>query len=221
MSRVYLSGELVVLFVGVPAAMAARILPRVPIVVLLVAASGCLVALLRDPTFNPRWLANVPSALAHAGDVILASLLLALVAIASVRLTSPDALFDLPRSHPKLWALIMLLYPALSVYPQEVIYRAFLFHRYALLLPSEGARVLASAVLFGFAHVFFPRPWVAMSLSFIGGLLFAWHYERTHSLLLAFAEHSVFGQILFTVGLGRFFYAGAARVGRPPGRATG
>jgi uncharacterized protein len=30
----------------------------------------------------------------------------------------------------KAYALVMLLYPVLSVYPQGVIYRTFLMHRY-------------------------------------------------------------------------------------------
>jgi hypothetical protein len=65
---------------------------------------------------------------------------------------------------------------------------------------------VASAVVFAFGHVMFPRPWVAMGLTLLGGLLFGYHYAQSGSLLLVSIEHALFGQVLFTVGLGRFFY---------------
>jgi hypothetical protein len=38
-------------------------------------------------------------------------------------------------------------------------------------------------------------------------------YEESHSLLLVSIEHAVFGQLLFTIGLGRYFYSrGASRL---------
>lgn len=105
----------------------------------------------------------------------------------------------------------MILYPVVSVYPQELIYRAFFAHRYAALLPLEGTRVVVGAALFALGHVFFPRPWIAMSLTFVGGLLFGYHYEESRSLLLASIEHALFGQLCFTVGLARYFYSGSGR----------
>jgi hypothetical protein len=38
--------------------------------------------------------------------------------------------FALVMKPPPLWAAIIVLYPIFSVYPQETIYRAFLFRRY-------------------------------------------------------------------------------------------
>jgi membrane protease YdiL (CAAX protease family) len=68
--------------------------------------------------------------------------------------------------------------------------------------------VLGSALAFSFAHVVF-RNWIALGLSFGGGLLFAWTYERTGSSLVATAQHALFGCYLFTIGLGWYFYYGA------------
>jgi membrane protease YdiL (CAAX protease family) len=213
----YLACELLVLYVGVPAAIQAGVLSRLPILILLVAACACTAALVRDPTFDGARLWNAAGATAHAGGVLAELAVLSALLVAVTMWLAPDHLFDLVRTRPRLWAIVLLVYPLLSVYPQEIVYRAFFAHRYAPLLPLEAGRVVASAALFAFGHVFFPRPWIAMSLTFFGGLLFAYRYEESHSLLLVSIEHAVFGQLLFTIGLGRYFYAAPwpppARVG--------
>lgn len=42
----------------------------------------------------------------------------------------------------------------------------------------------------------------------IGGILFARTYERSNSLLAACIEHGLWGDLLFTLGLGWCFYTG-------------
>ena len=65
----------------------------------------------------------------------------------------------------------MVLYPLLSVYPQAIIYRAFLFNRYALLF--DGWLVIAvSAASFSFMHIIFENP-LAVILTMLGGIMFA------------------------------------------------
>jgi membrane protease YdiL (CAAX protease family) len=120
----------------------------------------------------------------------------------------PHLFLSLPRKHPIFWLAIMVLYPVLSVWPQEVIYRRFLFHRYAVVFGETGV-VLASALAFGFAHVIFLNP-IAVALTTAGGTMFAWNYARERSLWLACLEHALYGCLIFTIGLGQFFYTGAA-----------
>jgi membrane protease YdiL (CAAX protease family) len=208
MDRLGLALELVLLFVGIPAAMARRLVPRAPIPVLLVAAAGCSVVLMRDPSFDRTALWNARGAREYGVAMLLGFVQLAVALTALVAWRAPASLFDLVLSRPLLWALVMVLYPLVSVYPQEIIYRAFFFHRYAPLLPDTASRVAVSALVFAFGHVFFPRPWIAMGLTFAGGVLFGWHYAESRSLLLASIEHALFGQLMFTIGLGRFFYHG-------------
>jgi membrane protease YdiL (CAAX protease family) len=210
MAKSYLVCELALLFVGVPGAMALRYLPRAPIPVLLAGAIGCSVALLHDPAFDRTQLWNAAGARAHLPSVLLLFAALGAAALVLVAWLTPHALFDFVRTRPRLWLLVMILYPLLSVYPQEIIYRAFFFHRYAALFPSTFACVAASSALFAFAHVFFPRPWIGMGLTLAGGVLFGAHYAQSRSLLLASIEHALFGQLMFTVGLGRFFYHASA-----------
>ncbi|MCB8876505.1 CPBP family intramembrane glutamic endopeptidase [Acidisoma silvae] len=121
----------------------------------------------------------------------------------------PHLFLSLPRQRPLFWALIMVLYPLLSVWPQEMLYRSLLFHRYRALFRSDVALIVASAIAFGFAHIIFLN-WIAIAMTAAGGLLFARDYARHRSLPLTCLEHSLYGCLIFTVGLGRFFYTGAA-----------
>lgn len=104
----------------------------------------------------------------------------------------------------------MLLYPVLSVYPQGIIYRAFLFARYQRLFGSQWLLLLASALAFAYVHIIF-RNGLAIALAFAAGLLFAYRYQQTGSLFISCFEHALYGCAIFTVGLGRSFYYGAVR----------
>lgn len=123
--------------------------------------------------------------------------------------TEELALFALPRERPKLWAAIMVLYPVFSVYPQELIWRSFFYRRYDEVFPADkGGLLIVSSLAFAWAHLMFPSPWVAMTMTFVGGLLFASTYQRSRSLLAAALEHALYGCLIFTIGMGRFFYSG-------------
>ncbi|MFB9182375.1 CPBP family intramembrane glutamic endopeptidase [Dactylosporangium sucinum] len=131
----------------------------------------------------------------------------AVVAVGAVWAFDREHFFDLPRHNPGLWALIVIAYPVLSVYPQELLFRAFLLHRYAPLLRSPLLGAGASAVAFGFAHILFGNV-LAVALTLVGGWLFARRYQQTRSLFVACVEHALYGLLIFTVGLGRYFYHG-------------
>ena len=125
-------------------------------------------------------------------------------------LYDPGRLFGFISQRPWLWALVMVLYPALSVYPQGLVYRVFVFHRYRDLFPSRWGSIVASAAAFSAVHVVFEN-WIAPLLTLAGGLLFGWTYERTRSSLVVGIQHAAFGCYLFTIGLGWHFYHGAVR----------
>lgn len=134
----------------------------------------------------------------------------ALCALALAALTyaiAPEALFGFVREKPKFWALVMVLYPLLSVVPQEIIFRRYVFARFKPLFSPRGL-VLVSGLGFGFAHVVFDN-WLAPLLCVIGGLMFANTYARSRSLALVSLEHALYGDFIFTIGLGRYFFHGA------------
>ena len=117
---------------------------------------------------------------------------------------------------PELWTLVMIFYPVLSVTVQEVLCRVFFFHRYGPLLENRALLlILLNAVLFGYAHIIFQN-WEAVWISTLGGVLFAVRYWRTRSFWAVWLEHSMYGNLIFTIGFGSFFYTGVSNVQTMP-----
>lgn len=206
MRKVFLWGELLTLFAVVPLIYYSGMvhLPKIPI--LLAFFVICLAALLRDRAFDRRELLH--SLRGHEAvlrHIFFRALIVAAGSIVAVLIMEPALLFGFPRARPWLWLLVMFLYPLLSAYPQEVIYRSFLFHRYKDILPVQWAAILASTLAFSFLHIIFDN-WIAVVLTIPAGYLFSRTYVRSGSLLLAAIEHGLYGCIVFTSGLGRFFY---------------
>ena len=122
-------------------------------------------------------------------------------------LLQPDILFSLWKRSHLFWLLIMVAYPVLSVVPQEIIFRRYLFTRFEGVM-SPTALWLVSGLGFGFAHIVFQN-WLAPALCAVGGLMFAQTYRRTRSLALVSLEHALYGDFVFTIGLGHYFFHGA------------
>lgn len=120
----------------------------------------------------------------------------------------PERFLGFMSEKPLLWAMVMVLYPLLSVIPQEFIFRSFFFARYRELFPNPAVMLTISALSFGFVHILLHN-WVALILSTVGGFLFAHTYHKRRSLALVALEHALYGCFIFTIGLGFFFYSGA------------
>jgi membrane protease YdiL (CAAX protease family) len=187
---------------------------RVVLPAILLGAALALVVLLRDPSFDRRLLWNAAAVRAGAGRLALRVALAVAGLTALTWLLASDSLLAMARQRPGLWLLVMLGYPLVSVYPQELLFRALFHHRFRPLFPGPRARVVASALVFAAAHLVL-RNFPAILLSFIGGLLFARTYERDRSLLLVSVEHGLLGDWIFTVGMGAFFYDGATGTAGP------
>lgn len=112
--------------------------------------------------------------------------------------------FGLMIESQRFWILLMLIYPILSVWPQEMIYRRFFFVRYRPLFGEGVWMILGNALVFAWAHVLFANGW-AIFLTLLGGWLFAETYRQTRSLAFVCLEHALYGCWIFTVGLGPFF----------------
>lgn len=118
------------------------------------------------------------------------------------------AFMRLPRENPGLLVFIWLMYPWVSALPQEVTHRVFFWHRYAGLFPGRWGLIVVNALAFAWMHALFWN-WVALAMTFAGGLLFAYTYDRTRSGLAAAVEHGLYGNWCFTVGLGWFVFGGS------------
>jgi membrane protease YdiL (CAAX protease family) len=124
------------------------------------------------------------------------------------RLMIPGHLFTFPGNHPKMWMIVMAAYPVLAALPQELIFRCFFFHRYRKILVTPGAMILANGISFGLFHMFYGNL-AAPLLSMVAGFLFAWRYHRSRSLPMVAIEHGLWGNLIFTIGTGWYFYSGA------------
>lgn len=202
--RAYLATEYVVVFFGLALLYFFLARGTSPIPVLLVLGGASVVYLLRSPTFDRRSLWRREEV--RPRPILTLWALSAVLAVAVVAAVFPDQLFAFPREQPLLWLAVMVFYPLLSVYPQELVFRAFLFERYGQAFGTWT--VAASAAAFGFVHIVFGS-WVSVVLSAAGGWIFATRYHRTRSLLAASIEHALYGMLVFTVGLGQYFFHGA------------
>lgn len=127
---------------------------------------------------------------------------------ALVWVMAPDHAFALPRRSTNSWLVILALYPFLSALPQELIFRALFFRRYGALFATRRLALGVNGALFAFAHLMFWN-WVAIVLCFAGGIVFSRAHLSRGGFPQAVLMHALCGGIVFTLGLGMFFYHGA------------
>lgn len=99
-------------------------------------------------------------------------------------------------------ALFVCLYPLWAA-AQEWLCRAWFFHRYEQLLPRTQL-ILLNAICFGLLHTCYGH-WQTVALSAMGGILFAFVYDRYRSLLGVSILHALAGGSMFLFGFGRLF----------------
>ncbi len=117
----------------------------------------------------------------------------------------PTLLFSFPKNNFRLWIIVMLIYPFFSVFPQEIIYRVYFYHRYKKLFSGSLLLLtLLNLFFFSFAHIVFNNPH-AILITAIASPIFSYLYIK-ESFFTCVLVHSLGGQILFTFGLGKYFY---------------
>lgn len=208
-SHLYL--ECFVLFVGLPLAIYSVEGAKLIHLTLWIISLSCCFYLLKQPGFDKSQLINTEAVTLSALRLILLRFML--VAPAIVAFTyyyHHERLFSLVNTQPLAWLLIILLYPILSVYPQELLYRLYFFTRYRPIFQPPWLMITVNSLLFGYAHIVFNN-WISVTFTFAGGIMFAYTYHRHRSLLLASIEHALYGCFVFTIGLGWFFYHAAER----------
>lgn len=200
--------EFSLLFVVIPLLIFYRLVPNLPILYLLLGAFAAYLILRHSSGLSSSRPISWHGVLPRLAPLLRRdAVFLALLGVA-VRLFASELLFSLVKRAPLFWVLIMILYPLVSVYPQEFLYRAFFFQRYQPLFGSGWGMILASSLAFGFVHIIFGN-WLAVALCCLGGLLFSLTYQHSGSLLLTCIDHAIFGNFIFTIGLGQFFYHGS------------
>lgn len=202
--RWFLVSEVLILFVGLPLLIFWDLIPLPKILILLLAAGYCGYKLWEDPTFGRGIFSRDTGG--DASREILVRLPFVIVVLGGlVWVLHPEQLFDFPSQRPVMWMIVMVLYPILSALPQEFIYRTFFFHRFDEYISLKYGTVIASAAAYSFVHIIYDN-WWAVGLSFIAGVLFGLTYQRTKSLFWVTVEHAIYGCLVFTLGLGNYFY---------------
>lgn len=177
------------------------------VLIILAAAALSLTYLIKNRSFDRRILWQMDGQAVHLKKVLIFFLAPAAVLLVASYFWAAPHFLAFPRQKPVTWLLVMLLYPLLAAYPQEIFFRSFFFHRYRALFPNPTVMVLVNAVCFGSAHLLYGN-WVAPVLSTAGGFLFAYRYIRSESLITVSLEHGLYGNYLFTIGIGWYFYSG-------------
>lgn len=207
--EIWLLVEMFLIYFCTPMGVVLGIMPNWPIPFLVLTASIFAVALYSDKKFDHAQFWSTKRMGLFVLPMVARFVILSILMGLTVYAYMPEKFLELPRTRPTVWLMIIFAYPILSVYPQEIIYRAFFFHRYKAIFGKKNAMCLMSGLAFGFVHVVFGH-WLSVALSFVGGLLFAQTYAKSRSLMLSSIEHALYGVFVFTIGLGTYFYHGGA-----------
>jgi membrane protease YdiL (CAAX protease family) len=178
----------------------------IPALIILMAVCGML--LLSDPHFKRFRLTSLGQFSAVKRRLFSFFFLGALFSGMFYGIMNQENWFSLPRNSFNDWLMLLLLYPILSVMPQELIFRTYFFHRYKRIMPSKTVRIIVSASVFALAHIVYANI-LAVLLAFLGGLLFSYTYAQSRSTFVCVIEHSLWGLWMFTLGLGDVLDAGA------------
>ena len=136
--------------------------------------------------------------------IIIFSLIFLSLSFFYVILVDKDLLFIFPKTNFELWLLVILIYPFLSVIPQEIVYRVFFFQRY---FPNERSfyfLTLLNMIVFSYGHIVFNNVH-AILITAIVSPIFTYAYLKK-SFFTCIILHALGGQIIFTLGLGKYFF---------------
>jgi uncharacterized protein len=203
MKKYLLTAELVILFVAVPLMFYFDWIPGHKSTTLLLAFVYCFLLLLFDKKFDRKNLGA--KQFRSFKPLLIRFFFIAVLLTAYLLIFEPENLFIIPRENPLLWIAILVFYPLWSALPQELIFRVFFFHRYQQIIPNLHVLMLLNAFLFAFMHIIFNN-WIALFGGFVTGFLWARTYLKTRSLLTVSAEHTIYGNFIYTIGLGHYFY---------------
>jgi membrane protease YdiL (CAAX protease family) len=192
--------ELTVLFIIMPLLYATDMLPVHKVVPLVGLLIYCAIILLVKKAVNP----NRFSLAANWKLIVIRFVVISAVVFLLIRFYLHVDFFANLRENRKLFYMI-LMYPLLSALPQEVIFREFFFYRYRALFRHEAVLFTVNVILFAFAHIYFDS-WIVMIFTLVGGSIFSLTYIRTRSLLVVSIEHTLYGLMVLSSGLGEYFY---------------
>lgn len=204
--RGLLWAEFAALYIGAPLGMALFLPGRLLFEALVLFSLAGLILLWRTGGFDwyslLRGFRRVP-----VWQVLAFGLFCGLLGWTIVQLTRPEYVRPLTPERMRFLVVIWVLYPILSALPQELIFRPLFFHRFGSLFSDRSTMVLVNAAVFSFAHLMYWSLIVAV-LTFAGGWIFARAY-LIRGFPSALILHAIAGNMMFSVGMGAYFWTGA------------
>lgn len=208
--KYYIHIECVVLFFITPIALywfrhllAFKLVP-----VLLLLALGCVIYIATAKEFDLSILLNTRNFLSHIKQILITIIGIGIFIGAFTYLLYEDRFLVFPINRPNAVLIFVLLYPLLAALPQEIIFKCFFFHRYRSIFPGPLSLILFNGLSFGLFHLWYANI-IAPILSIFAGMILAYRYLQTKSLLIISIEHSLMGILIYVAGLGWFFYSGS------------
>lgn len=168
--------------------------------------------LLIDPTFRMRKELGRGMGWRNALTIVMIFLIGGSAAALWIKANHPSWFLEFPANRPDTYMRIMIAYPVFSVAAQELLYRTFFFHRYGPLFGTHVWLIVTlNGLLFGYAHIVMNSAF-AIAATALGGLILAARYAASRSFWAVFIEHTLWGWLIFTIGLGRYFFTGVSNL---------
>lgn len=93
----------------------------------------------------------------------------------------------------------LLLFIPFSIL-QEIIFRGVLMHLLKRAFTSLTFVIVVNATVFSFMHVIYTHSIFVLPVTFIGGIGFAWIYDRYPNLILISASHTILNFVAMILG---------------------
>lgn len=196
--------EFISLFIALPVFCVFELIPFGMFLFFFITLLWCVCVLFFDSTFDKKQLWHLTALRPHLRRILITYVIACFLVSLVIYLYDNTLLFIYIRETPLMWVLLMIIYSVFFVYPQELIYRTFFFHRYKNIFSNRLMMIGASAIVFSYMHIVFQNA-VAIVLTLAGGVLFAKTYSDTKSTFAASLEHALYGCFVFSAGLYSYF----------------
>ena len=199
-NKAFKIGELILLFLALPLFLTLDILPAYKLIAVIIGIGYCIWVSIKMKLMTKQAFFQI-NFKDNWKRLLLTFVLVCLSSTLFLYFVQPENLFIVVKKKPLLWLVILFVYAFLSVYPQELLYRSFFFKRYTNIFSKPYYLIWTNILVFPIAHLFFDNLLVLV-VTFIGGIFFTLTYYRTKSVLLTSVEHALYGNWLFTLGMG-------------------
>ncbi len=202
-NKLLLITEFILIFYFLPISLYTNLFTIPNLAILLLLTFPALYFLISDNRFNNSQLFTIKCSYKILFSLMIRFLISIFLIVAFLFIFLPDLLVI---SSDNKWRILYtsVFYLFFSVIPQEILYRAFFFHRYETIFNGKHISVGINVFTFSFAHIVCGN-WLAIFLTIIGGYFFCKTYQKARSLIITIIEHFLYGMMVFLLGLEKFF----------------